>query len=320
MDCDVERHKTGSGRVATNLVLLPDADISDPENEPDSDYEPSWDTDNIEASDIEDDLPLADLLDRNKDDIPLVQLFPKDQVSNGSLQQQPFSRSEKKFSHTFRWRKLSPPKPFDIFWKHRFSEPPDNQSTLEYFQHFNWFTTLELQLKSWAIWTVGTVRSNRLRGCPLKSEKELKKEGRASADTAVDANSGLAVGQWLDNSSVQLSSTHTAMEPMTSIKRWDRKQHKYVNIPCPAFVKEYNEHMGGVDLFDMLMSLYKVDHKNPKWYRRIFLWALNLAVVNGWLLYHWHAERKNQPKREQLDLVELTTIISDAQSRTCAGK
>ena len=58
------------------------------------------------------------------------------------------------------------------------------------------------------------------------------------------------------------------MEPMTSVKRWDKKHHKYVNIPSPAIVKEYNEHMGGVDLFDMLSyRAYKVDHKSPKRYR-----------------------------------------------------
>ena len=109
------------------------------------------------------------------------------------------------------------------------------------------------------------------RGSTLKSEKDLKKTGRGSVDMSVDANSGLAVVRWLDNSAVQLTSTHSALEPLSTIKRWDRKQHKYIDISCPAIVKEYNANMGGVDLFDMLMSLYKVDHRSPKWYRRIFL-------------------------------------------------
>ena len=60
----------------------------------------------------------------------------------------------------------------------------------------------------------------------------------------------------MDNSSVQVSSTHTAVEPKTTIRRWDRKQRKYVDVPCPAIIKEYHEHMGGVDLFDMLVALY----------------------------------------------------------------
>jgi len=89
---------------------------------------------------------------------------------------------------------------------------------------------LQLQLRSWGIWSVGTVRSNRLRGCTLKSERELRKVGRGATDIAVDANSGLVVVRWLDNSAVQLSSTHSELHPMSSVKRWDRKQHKYVSV------------------------------------------------------------------------------------------
>ena len=172
----------------------------------------------------------------------------------------------------------------------------------------NWFTFLELQLQlhTLAIWSVGTVTSNRLRGCILKSEKELKKMGRGSADTAVDANLGLVIVRCFDNSAVQLSSAHTALEPVTTVQRWDRKAHKHVNVNCPAIVKEYNEHMGGVDLFDMLMSLYKVDHKTAKWYRHIFLWALNVAVINGWLLYRRHSQQLQQPTRLQQDPVQFT--------------
>jgi len=36
----------------------------------------------------------------------------------------------------------------------------------------------------------------------------------------------------------------------------------------------------------MLMTLYKVDHKSRKWYRQIFYWSFNVAIVNGWLLYN----------------------------------
>jgi len=40
----------------------------------------------------------------------------------------------------------------------------------------NWFMSFELQilLKSWGIWSVGIVRTNRVRNCSLESESELK--------------------------------------------------------------------------------------------------------------------------------------------------
>jgi len=45
----------------------------------------------------------------------------------------------------------------------------------------------------------GTVRANRLKGCPLKTEKELKKDGRGSFDYCADANSNLVVVKWVDS-------------------------------------------------------------------------------------------------------------------------
>ena len=99
---------------------------------------------------------------------------------------------------------------------------------------------------------------------------------------------------------------------MTIVQRWDRKEHKHVQVNCPAIVKEYNEHMGEVDVFDMLMSLYKVDHKSTEWYIRIFFWALNVAIINGWLLYRRHCQQLQQPICIQQDLAEFTSAISEA--------
>lgn len=65
-------------------------------------------------------------------------------------------------------------------------------------------------------------------------------------------------------------------------------------------------------MFDMLMSLYKVDHKSTKWYRRIFLWTLNLAVINGWLVYRRHATQLMLPTREQMDLIQFTAGVGEA--------
>jgi hypothetical protein len=67
--------------------------------------------------------------------------------------------------------------------------------------------------------------------------------------------------------------------------------------------------MGGVDLFDMLMALYKVDHKSRKWYHRIFFWSFNVAMMNGWLLYKRHCQQKGIPMS---DLLKFTTTVSQS--------
>ena len=59
----------------------------------------------------------------------------------------------------------------------------------------NWFCTLKLmlKLKSMGILTTATIRTNRTAGCPLLSEKDLKKNGRGSVSFKCDMNSGLAM-------------------------------------------------------------------------------------------------------------------------------
>ncbi len=170
---------------------------------------------------------------------------------------------------------------------------------------------MQLVLQKRSIWSIGTIRSNRVRQCPLKEESELKREGRGAYDYSVDANSGIRVVRWYDNKVVQLSSTHVDAEPITSVKRWNRREKKYINIKCPAIVAEYNSFMGGVDSFNMLMSLYRNDRKSRKWYLRIFFWALNVAVVNGWLLYRRNCSQQNVSLKSCLDLLEFTSCVSE---------
>ena len=62
----------------------------------------------------------------------------------------------------------------------------------------NWFSTISLFicLKRLGILACGTMRANRLQGCSLKSNKELKKSGRGSMDYMTDLNSGVIITKW----------------------------------------------------------------------------------------------------------------------------
>ena len=73
----------------------------------------------------------------------------------------------------------------------------------------NWFSTFELmlQLKSSGIYKTATFRTKRLKGCPLISDKEFKKEGRESYGYRTDVNAGLRLVKWHDDKCVHLAST-----------------------------------------------------------------------------------------------------------------
>ena len=82
-----------------------------------------------------------------------------------------------------------------------------------------------------------------------------------------------------------MSSNFLSGEPLGDVKRWDKKDKKYVGVPCPDIVQQYNASMGGTDLYDMFMSLYKIDHKSTRWYRRVIFWVLSSCVVQSCIIY-----------------------------------
>jgi len=96
------------------------------------------------------------------------------------------------------------------------------------------------------------------------------------------------VTKWFDNKSVCIASSFVGAEPSDNCKRWDRTSKKYVDVVRPLCIAEYNKFMGGVDLSDMLIELYRIDIRGKKWYMRLFYYFLDLSVVNAWLLYRRH--------------------------------
>ncbi|KAG1676294.1 PiggyBac transposable element-derived protein 2 [Nymphon striatum] len=135
----------------------------------------------------------------------------------------------------------------------------------------NYFTCFPLirKLSDWGIQCVGTIRVNRLKGCDLKSEKVLQREGRGSHDAKVEEVNGIAIVRWFDNKAVEtLVFSYYSVDPVGTARRWS-KDKSYINLNKPAVV-EYNKFMGGVGLMDMLSALYKYSVKSMRWY--LYIW------------------------------------------------
>src|ERR1043165_5006792 len=60
-------------------------------------------------------------------------------------------------------------------------------------------------------------------------------------------------------------------------------------------------------LFDVLSATCCIDHNSVKWYRRIFYWVLNVACINGWVLYKHHCSQLAVPVKERLDPLEFVS-------------
>ncbi|XP_070778935.1 piggyBac transposable element-derived protein 3-like [Enoplosus armatus] len=130
---------------------------------------------------------------------------------------------------------------------------------------------------------IGTVRSNRMGGATLKTDKELMKEGRGAFDYR--SAEGLLAVKWFDNKCVSLLSSAAGITPLSSVKRWSKDANTKIAVPCPSLIPAYNQHMGGTDLSDMLVHMYKTPAKSRRWYLPLFGYILDLCISNAWLVY-----------------------------------
>ncbi|BES89619.1 Hypothetical protein NTJ_02426 [Nesidiocoris tenuis] len=193
---------------------------------------------------------------------------------------------------------------------------PSGQNFKVFFD--NWFSSIPLcfALREGQIWSIGTIRADRIGHCPLKKEADLKKEGRGSMDSQILLPDGsLNIVRWYDSKAINLISSYCSIQPINCCKRFDQKLKKHIEVERPNVVKEYNAFMGGVDLMDMLVELYRIDVRSTKWYSRILLWSINISV--GWLglLYRRHCKQKG------LKPLPLLTFMSEiAHGLTTAYK
>lgn len=184
--------------------------------------------------------------------------------------------------------------------------------------HDNFYTSLPLMyyFAKEGIQCVGTVQRNRLgKNCKLPSKQDVMKKqvprgSYVEFTTHVDGVD-IASVSWKDNKQVVLLSTYVGAEPVESIERYDKAEKKKISIDCPKIVKEYNAHMGGVDLMDSFLGRYRIKVKTRKWYMRIFYHLLDVAIINSWVLYKSVETKKGLEPGKLMNLAEFRTELAD---------
>ena len=113
----------------------------------------------------------------------------------------------------------------------------------------NYFTTiqLEVQLKKLGIFSIGTIRSNRLTDINMKDIKSLKEEGLGFIDYRITQVDGveLIATRWCDNNIVTCLSTLSGCESIDMVKRWSSSRKQHIQVKRRNVIKLYNAHMGG---------------------------------------------------------------------------
>lgn len=78
------------------------------------------------------------------------------------------------------------------------------------------------------------------------------------------------ITEWFDNKAVTLASSCVAVSSVKEVRRFSKEQKKRVGVTCPNIVTQYNVHMGGVDLADMMVALYRTPAKSHWWSMSLF--------------------------------------------------
>ena len=191
---------------------------------------------------------------------------------------------------------------------------PINKGYRLYFD--NWFNSLNLQLflAERKIWCCGTVQPRRISGLKCTEDKEMQKKGRGTYeewDANVNGQRATLV-KWFDNKPVHVLSTFATAQPETQKERYDRRSKSKINISCPNIVDKYNKAMGGVDLHDQMISLYRFSFKSKKYYHRIIWHLFDMAIVNAWFLYRRACSDLHIPVKKQNKLATFKARIAKA--------
>lgn len=171
----------------------------------------------------------------------------------------------------------------------------------------DFFTSEKLfdELEKRGIKGTGTIMKNRIPYDVRESkicDNELKSQGRGSFQVLVRNDKRLALTKWYDNKPVLLLSSVEADVEVDECKRWCKKDKRYVIVPRPRVVKEYNKKMGGVDLADRMLAVCPNRYRTRKWTQRFFSHMIDLAVTNSWLQYKNDQVKLGVPSTKILQL------------------
>lgn len=103
---------------------------------------------------------------------------------------------------------------------------------------------------------------------------------------------------WRDRRLVYVMSTNSDPTTLGSVQRKERDGTRS-SISCPSNVVAYNKYMGGVDHADQLRSYHHVRCKSRKFYKYLFWFAFDCAVVNSFILWKNYRPMTEVSARQQ---------------------
>jgi len=189
----------------------------------------------------------------------------------------------------------------------------------------NYYTspTAAWMLSNEKVYMRGTCRNNRV-GFPtgvMFSSKEKKHLERGSIRRMVERKKRIAAFGWLDGNPVHFITTADG-SGMTTVTRRVGRERK--TVEAPIGIREYNKGMQAVDRHDQLRQRFSLAsrHGFKKYYQKIALGLIDMAVVNAWIHYKLVNPEKcihERARYEFMDSIANSLLLFDWQQyQECA--
>ncbi|KAE8897493.1 hypothetical protein PF003_g18412 [Phytophthora fragariae] len=150
------------------------------------------------------------------------------------------------------------------------------------------------------VYVVGTVMTDRLGLDPALKEGRATRPASIPRGTFMFARSvaipSMVMFHWWDRNPVHYVCTGAVMTESTIGRKV--KQLGAITVPCPQAVTDYQRWMGGVDVHDQLrLQKYSLQTSTKflKYYKRLFLGFVDLALVNAFLSHKEAAAMTGKP-------------------------
>ena len=110
---------------------------------------------------------------------------------------------------------------------------------------------------------------------------------------------------------VQLTFNYVSIAPIAQIEKSDKKAGERKNSCCPQIIKAYSKSMRGVDLAVILIALYRISVKVKRWYVKVLWHIVDIAKVNGWILYKRHRQQLGVPQKEEKTFLDFSCELAE---------
>lgn len=170
------------------------------------------------------------------------------------------------------------------------------QGTYRWIYFDNFFTGVPLleDLLESGLYGCGTVRVNR-KGFPVDLKKPRNVKERGQFLVMQKGATNLTASVWKDKRLVHHLST---LSDPTVIRDCQRKNGRAIlELRQPSSCHSYNQYMAGVDKHDQLRMKYEVGRNSKKWWRYLFWFVVNCAIVNAYIIYKATSSRVLKKKR-----------------------